>query len=61
MTASEQTTAAEPHAVQKMTLATLTALWLPPLLGGFIIIGLVSMLVRLNPRFRLYDAEQPVP
>jgi MFS family permease len=43
------------------TLATLTALWFPPLLGGFIIIGLVSMLVRLNPRFRLYDAEQPVP
>jgi MFS family permease len=43
------------------TLATLTALWLPPLLGGFIIIGLVSMLVRLNPRFRLYDAELPVP
>ena len=43
------------------TLATLTALWFPPLLGGFVIIGLVSMLVRLNPRFRLYDAEQPVP
>jgi MFS family permease len=43
------------------TLATLTALWFPPLLGGFIIIGLVAMLVRLNPRFRLYDAEHPVP
>ena len=43
------------------TLATLTALWFPPLLGGFIIIGLVSLLVRLNPRFRLYDAEHPVP
>ena len=43
------------------TLATLTALWFPPLLGGFVIIGLVSMLVRLNPRFRLYDAEHPVP
>lgn len=43
------------------TLATLTALWFPPLLGGFLIIGLVSLLVRLNPRFRLYDAEHPVP
>ena len=43
------------------TLATLTALWFPPLLGGFIIIGLVSLLVRLSPRFRLYDAEHPVP
>ena len=43
------------------TLATLTALWFPPLLGGFLIIGLVSLLVRLSPRFRLYDAEHPVP
>ena len=43
------------------TLATLTALWFPPLLGGFVIIGLVAMLVRLNPRFRLYDADHPVP
>ncbi|SFS01236.1 Transmembrane secretion effector [Microbacterium sp. cf046] len=43
------------------TLATLTALWFPPLLGGFVIIGLVSLLVRLSPRFRLYDAEHPEP
>jgi MFS family permease len=43
------------------TLATLTALWLPPLLGGFIIIGLVGVLVRLNPRFRAYDALNPMP
>ena len=43
------------------TLATLTALWFPPLLGGFIIIGLVALLVRLSPRFRAYDAEHPVP
>ncbi|QAY60772.1 MFS transporter [Microbacterium protaetiae] len=42
-------------------LATLTALWLPPLLGGFIIIGLVSVLVRLHPRFRAYDALHPEP
>jgi MFS family permease len=42
-------------------LATLTTLWLPPLLGGFVIIGLVSFLVRLSPRFRAYDAENPTP
>ena len=43
------------------TLATVTALWFPPLLGGFVIIGLVALLVRLSPRFRAYDAEHPVP
>jgi hypothetical protein len=43
------------------TFATLVALWFPPLLGGFVIVGLVSLLVRLNPRFRDYDAENPVP
>jgi MFS family permease len=43
------------------TLATFTALWFPPLLGGFIIMGLVATLVRLSPRFRAYDAENPVP
>ena len=43
------------------TLATLTSLWFPPLLGGFVIVALVSLLVRLNPRFREYDAENPVP
>jgi MFS family permease len=43
------------------TLATLTALWFPPLLGGIVIIGLVAFLVRLSPRFRLYDAEHPQP
>ena len=42
-------------------LATLTALWFPPLLGGLIIIALVATLVRLSPRFRDYDAENPVP
>ena len=42
-------------------LATMTALWLPPLLGGFIVIALVAFLVRLAPRFRSYDAENPVP
>jgi MFS family permease len=43
------------------TLATFTALWFPPLLGGFVIMGLVATLVRLSPRFRAYDAEHPVP
>ncbi|MEU1973541.1 MFS transporter [Microbacterium sp. NPDC019599] len=43
------------------TLATFTTLWFPPLLGGFVIIGLVALLVRLSPRFRSYDAEFPEP
>lgn len=43
------------------TLATFAALWFPPLLGGFIIVALVAVLVRLSPRFRAYDAEHPVP
>lgn len=43
------------------TLATLTALWFPPLLGGFLVIVVVAMLVRLTPRFRAYDAENPEP
>jgi MFS family permease len=42
-------------------LATLTTLWLPPLLGGIVIIALVGVLVRLSPRFRAYDAEHPEP
>lgn len=43
------------------TLATLTALWVPPLLGGILILALVGLLVRLSPRFREYDALNPVP
>lgn len=43
------------------TLATLTALWVPPLLGGFVIVGLAGLLLRLSPGFRAYDAEHPVP
>jgi MFS family permease len=43
------------------TLATFTALWFPPLLGGFVIVGLVAALVARNPRFRRYDAEHPEP
>ena len=43
------------------TLATLTALWVPSLVGGLVIVALVGVLVRLNPGFRAYDAEHPVP
>ncbi|WP_083428664.1 MFS transporter [Microbacterium sp. AR7-10] len=41
------------------TLATLTALWLPPLLGGMLVIGLAVTIARLTPRFRAYDALSP--
>ncbi|WP_458041256.1 MULTISPECIES: MFS transporter [Bacteria] len=43
------------------TLATVTALWFPPLIGGFIIVILVALLVRRSPRFRAYDALDPQP
>ncbi|MFT4280680.1 MFS transporter [Microbacterium sp.] len=43
------------------TLATVTALWAPPLLGGVVIVGIVVLAVRLSPRFRRYDAEHPEP
>jgi MFS family permease len=42
-------------------LATFTTLWFPPLLGGFVIVALVGVLVRLSPGFRAYDAEHPIP
>jgi MFS family permease len=42
-------------------LATVTTLWFPPLLGGLLILALVGVLVRLNPRFRAYDARHPEP
>ncbi|MBU4464445.1 MAG: MFS transporter [Actinobacteria bacterium] len=42
-------------------LASVTSLWFPPLLGGFLIIGIVALLVRRNPRFREYDAAHPEP
>lgn len=43
------------------TLATLTTLWFPPLLGGLVIVAVVGVLLRRNPRFRDYDAAHPVP
>lgn len=42
-------------------LSSIAALWFPPLLGGIAIVGLCALLVRLNPRFRQYDALEPVP
>ena len=42
-------------------LATVTTLWFPPLLGGFVILALVGVLVRVYPGFRRYDAEHPQP
>ncbi|EIC09251.1 major facilitator superfamily MFS_1 [Microbacterium laevaniformans OR221] len=43
------------------TLATTTTLWFPPLVGGILIIAIVAVLARLHPRFRSYDAENPLP
>lgn len=43
------------------TLATLTTLWFPPLLGGLLIVAIVATLVRVSPGFRAYDADHPVP
>jgi MFS family permease len=42
-------------------LATVAALWFPPLLGGILIIVVVAVLVRRSPRFRAYDALHPEP
>lgn len=43
------------------TLATVTALWFPPLLGGILVIALVALLARRSGRFHDYDAENPEP
>jgi MFS family permease len=42
-------------------LATVTTLWFPPILGGFLVIALVAIVARRTPRFRAYDAENPEP
>lgn len=42
-------------------LVGVTALWFPPLLGGVAIMVLATLLVRLSPRFRDYDARDPQP
>jgi MFS family permease len=41
--------------------AGLGAIWLPPLLGGFLIIALVGTLVRVQRGFLRYDALSPTP
>ena len=41
--------------------ATLVALWFPPLLGGFAIIGIIAVLVRIQGTFLAYDARDPQP
>ncbi len=43
------------------TLATLVALWFPPVLGGLLIIGGVGVVLRWVTGFRDYDAERPSP
>jgi len=40
-------------------LASLTVLWFPPLLGGMLVIALITLLMRRVPRFREYDALAP--
>jgi MFS family permease len=35
--------------------------WLPPLLGGALIVAIVAVAMRLTPRLRRYDAEDPQP
>lgn len=43
------------------TLSTVAALWVPPLLGGILIAGIVAVLLRVaHPGFRAYDAQNPV-
>ncbi|QWT25435.1 MFS transporter [Subtercola sp. PAMC28395] len=42
-------------------LATVAAVWFPPLLGGIVIMVLVTILVRASAGFRGYDAQNPLP
>lgn len=41
--------------------ATLIALWAPSLIGGLIIVALITVLVRLSPSWRAYDSRNPTP
>ncbi|WP_207670003.1 MFS transporter [Glaciibacter flavus] len=40
-------------------LASLVALWFPPVLGGLMIMALIALLLRIYPAFRAYDARNP--
>ncbi|MBM7472017.1 MFS family permease [Subtercola frigoramans] len=42
-------------------LAAVAAVWFPPLLGGIVIMVLVTVLVRASAGFRGYDAQNPLP
>ncbi|RWZ61637.1 MFS transporter [Labedella populi] len=41
------------------TAALLVSVWVPPLLGGLLIIALIALCLRLTPSFRTYDADHP--
>ena len=43
------------------TLATLVALWFPPVLGGLLIVAAVGVVLRVQRGFRGYDARYPSP
>ena len=43
------------------TLATLVALWFPPVLGGLLIVAAVGVILRVQGGFRNYDAQHPSP
>ncbi|MEJ3405173.1 MFS transporter [Rathayibacter sp. YIM 133350] len=40
-------------------LASLVALWFPPVLGGMLIMALIAVCLRMTPTFRNYDARTP--
>jgi MFS family permease len=42
-------------------IATIGALWAPPLLGGIAIIVIIGTLLRFQKTFRFYDATRPTP
>jgi len=41
--------------------AATTLLWLPSLLGGVLVVGLVFLLVQTHRSFKHYDALSPTP
>ncbi|QEO08958.1 MFS transporter [Protaetiibacter larvae] len=42
-------------------LAVLTALWVPPVVGGLAIVAIIAVLLRVQSTFRHYDARDPRP
>ncbi len=43
------------------SIATIAALWFPPVLGGLLIVALVAIFARPGTLFRHYDARDPLP